>query len=105
MSTTTFDAPPRSQAPEHQGRKPKLRRGFGVAMLAFASVGLLYAPAAVAQGRTGPSRIDFDARLIKGQTAKAGSIYVFERQQLEVRGLLDLKRRMREKIIKTIYEE
>ena len=60
---------------------------------------------ALAQSYRGPTRINFDERLIKGQTTKAGSVYIFDRQQSEIRSLIDRKRQFRQKIIRTVFEE
>jgi hypothetical protein len=38
--------------------------------------------------RNGPSRIEFDDRLIQGQTNKANAIYLFERRASELRTLV-----------------
>jgi hypothetical protein len=38
--------------------------------------------------RSGPSRIEFDDRLIQGQTNKANAIYLFERRASELRSLV-----------------
>lgn len=63
------------------------------------------AGAAAAQGYRGPTRVNFDERLIKGQTTKAGSVYIFDRQQSEMRSLIDRKRKFRHKTIITVFEE
>ena len=64
-----------------------------------------FASVALAQGYGGPTRVNFDERLIKGQTTKAGSVYIFDRQESEIRSLVDRKRKFRDKIIRTIFEE
>lgn len=38
--------------------------------------------------RRGPSRIEFDDRLVQGQTNKANAIYLFERRESALRSLL-----------------
>ncbi len=60
---------------------------------------------AAAQEQRGPTRINFDERLIKGQTAKAGSVYIYQRQAIEIRSLVDLKRSWRAKVIRTVFAE
>lgn len=67
------------------------------------TVGLV-APA-LAQGYRGPTRVNFDERLIKGQTTKAGSVYIFDRQQSELRSLVSRQRQFRHKTIITVFEE
>jgi hypothetical protein len=39
-------------------------------------------------GRRGPSRIEFDDRLVQGETSKANAIYLFERRDSALRSLL-----------------
>ncbi|MEM6730049.1 MAG: hypothetical protein AAF658_00750 [Myxococcota bacterium] len=53
----------------------------------------------------GPTRIDFDDRLIQGQTKKAGSVYIYNRQQIEIDSLVRIKRTFRQKVIRTIFED
>ncbi len=38
--------------------------------------------------RRGPARIEFDDRLVQGQTNKANAIYLFERRESALRSLL-----------------
>lgn len=59
----------------------------------------------LAQGFSGPTRIDFDDRLIQGQTKKAGSVYIYNRQQIEIDSLVRIKRSFRSKIIRTVFED
>jgi hypothetical protein len=60
---------------------------------------------ALAQGYRGPSRVDFDDRLIKGQTTKAGSVYIYDRQEIDIRSLVRRGRSFRQRIIRTVFEE
>lgn len=60
---------------------------------------------ALAQGYRGPTRVDFDERLIKGQTTKAGSVYIYDRQEIDIRSLVRRGRSFRHRIIKTVFEE
>jgi len=59
---------------------------------------------AFAQYRS-PSRINFDERLIKGQTTKSGSIYIFDRQETAIKSLVKRGRSFRFKIIRTVFEK
>jgi hypothetical protein len=63
------------------------------------------AQAAPAGGYRGPTRVDFDDRLIKGQTTKADSVYIYDRQQIEIRSLVMKARTFRPKIIRSVFEE
>lgn len=77
-------------------------------MAVLATAVLLDSPVAHAQaagGYRGPSRVDFDDRLIKGQTTKADSVYIYDRQQIEIRSLVMKARTFRPKIIRSVFEE
>lgn len=72
-------------------------------LLAVAAL-LLVGRVALAQSR-GPTRVDFDERLIKGQTTKAGSVYIFDRKELTLRSLVNVDRNFRARIVRTVFEE
>ena len=61
--------------------------------------------AAGGSGYRGPTRVDFDDRLIKGQTTKADSVYIYDRQQIEIRSLVNKARTFRPMIIRSVFEE
>ena len=48
--------------------------------------------------RSGPSRIEFDDRLIQGQTNKANAIYLFERRASELRTLVKKRKHFHREI-------
>lgn len=73
----------------------------GVALTSTAA----FAQDAGGGGYKGPSRVNFDERLIKGQTTKAGSVYIFDRQQIEIKSLVKRDRSFRTRIIRTVFEE
>ena len=60
---------------------------------------------ALAQTYRGPTRVDFDDRLIKGQTTKAGSVYIYDRQSIDIRSLVNRARSFRARIVRTVFEE
>jgi hypothetical protein len=69
-------------------------------------LGLGLGGSALAQGGyRGPTRVDFDDRLIKGQTTKADSVYIYDRQEIEIRSLVKRERSFRAKIIRSVFEE
>lgn len=53
----------------------------------------------------GPTRIDFDDRLIQGQTNKSGAVYLFDRKELEVRSMVKQRTGFRDQIIKDVLKE
>ncbi|MBN1959377.1 MAG: hypothetical protein JW841_00395 [Deltaproteobacteria bacterium] len=59
----------------------------------------------IAKAYTGPTRVNFDERIIKGQTAKSGSVYIFERQEIATDSLINKKRLFRERTIYSVFEE
>ena len=56
-------------------------------------------------GYRGPTRVDFDDRLIKGQTTKADSVYIYDRQTIEIRSLVTKARTFRPKIVRALFAE
>lgn len=59
----------------------------------------------VAVGPRGPTRIDFDDRLIQGQTNKSGAVYLFDRKELSVRSMVRQRTGFRDQIVKDILTE
>lgn len=50
----------------------------------------------------GPARVDFDDRLIQGQTNKSGAIYIFERKNSEIHSMVRRRTSFREEILRSI---
>jgi hypothetical protein len=75
--------------------------GFAVFIALLAAAGTVRAE----EGYRGPTRVDFDERLIKGQTTKAGSVYIFDRQEIAIDSLVKKKRTFRQRIINTVFEK
>ncbi|MBI4815082.1 MAG: hypothetical protein HY791_02415 [Deltaproteobacteria bacterium] len=48
-------------------------------------------------------RVEFDARLIQGQTAKAGAVYLFERASTNLRSMVHQRAAMRDKIVASVF--
>jgi hypothetical protein len=51
----------------------------------------------------GPTRIDFDDRLIQGQTNKSGAVYLYDRKELKVRSMVRQRESFREQIVGSVY--
>ncbi len=51
----------------------------------------------------GPTRIDFDDRLIQGQTNKSGAVYLYDRKELKTPSMIKKRESFREEIVATIY--
>jgi len=52
----------------------------------------------------GPTRIDFDDRLIQGQTNKSGAVYLYDRKELKQRSMVKMRESFREEIVDTVYD-
>lgn len=60
------------------------------------------APAANGALRRG-ARVEFDGRLVQGQTAKSGAIYLFARKRSELRSMVKERSNYRREILGTVY--
>lgn len=61
-------------------------------------------PAADGALRRG-ARVEFDGRLVQGQTAKSGAIYLFARMRSELRSMVKERSTYRKEILRTVYSE
>jgi hypothetical protein len=52
----------------------------------------------------GPTRIDFDDRLIQGQTNKSGAVYLYDRKELKTRSMIKTRESFRDEIVGTVYD-
>jgi hypothetical protein len=52
----------------------------------------------------GPSRIDFDDRLVTGQTNKTGSVYLYDRKELKTASMLKMRESFRDEIVGSVYD-
>jgi hypothetical protein len=52
----------------------------------------------------GPTRIDFDDRLVQGQTNKLGAVYLYQRKDPAQGSLLERRKSFREEIVKDVVE-
>lgn len=52
----------------------------------------------------GPTRIDFDDRLIQGQTNKSGAVYLYDRKELKIRSMIKKRESFREEIVGSLYD-
>ena len=62
------------------------------------------ASAAGAPPQRGPTRIDFDNRLIQGQTNKSGAVYLYDRKELKQRSMIKKRETFREEIVGAVYD-
>ena len=87
-------APSRRTAPE-----VKLRGGEELPGTPTATTATTGAPPS-----RGPTRIDFDDRLIQGQTNKSGAVYLYDRKELKTRSMIRKREGFREEIIGSVYD-
>jgi hypothetical protein len=52
----------------------------------------------------GPTRIDFDDRLIQGQTNKSGAVYLYDRKELKTRSMVKKRESFRDEIVGSVYD-
>ena len=66
------------------------------------------APATASAGgappQRGPTRIDFDDRLIQGQANKSGAVYLYDRKELKQRSMIKKRETFREEIVGAVYD-
>jgi hypothetical protein len=60
-------------------------------------------PAPTASAVRGPNRIDFNERLIQGQTNKSGAVYLYDRKELKTPSMIKKRESFREETLATIY--
>jgi hypothetical protein len=52
----------------------------------------------------GPTRIDFDDRLIQGQTNKSGAVYLYDRKELQTKSMVKRRETFRQEILSNVYD-
>jgi hypothetical protein len=52
----------------------------------------------------GPTRIDFDDRLIQGQTNKSGAVYLYDRKELKTKSMIKTRESFRDEIVGSLYD-
>jgi hypothetical protein len=52
----------------------------------------------------GPTRLDFDDRLIQGQTNKSGAVYLYDRKELKTRSMIRERDSFRAETLDTVYD-
>lgn len=52
----------------------------------------------------GPTRIDFDDRLIQGQTNKSGAVYLFDRKETGISSMVRRRKSWKQLTLSTVYD-
>lgn len=63
------------------------------------------ASASAAPPTRGPARIDFDDRLIQGQTNKSGAVYLYDRKELKTTSMIKERESFRSETLSTVYDQ
>jgi hypothetical protein len=58
----------------------------------------------VSEELRGPTRIDFDDRLIQGQTNKSGAVYLFDRKETGIASMVRRRKSFKQLTVGTIYD-
>lgn len=94
-------ARPSRSAKSTKGRKPADKPA---APVTDPVTGEASSTASSATPTRGPARIDFDDRLIQGQTNKSGAVYLYDRKQLKTRSMIRERESFRSEILSTLYD-
>ena len=101
-ATSAFARPPKKAAPA--AKKPPASVPIGTG----ASSAEPSAPASSDSGSgpavRGPTRIDFDDRLIQGQSNKSGAVYLYDRKELKIRSMIKKRENFRDEIVGSLYD-
>ncbi|MBI2374604.1 MAG: hypothetical protein HYV07_11470 [Deltaproteobacteria bacterium] len=105
-STVAFAAPPKKAAPaaskkKKPGKPPEASPGKKPDASTEPDPGA--PPGGEGDEIQRGERVEFDARLIQGQTAKAGAVYLFERASSNLRSMVHQRAAMRDKIVATVF--
>lgn len=102
---TALAAPKRRPAPAPAAKKaPPAAPASTPSGASGSSDGAPQADATAALPSRGPARIDFDDRLIQGQTNKSGSVYLYDRKEMKVRSMIKKRENFRDEIVGTLFD-
>jgi hypothetical protein len=87
-------------------RKKSMILGLVLGLLAFVQLGIAVKPCVSEEGGGESPRslkrarhMEFDERLIMGQSLKSGALYLFERKDSEIQTMLKIRRDYREELL------
>lgn len=102
IAVMAFKASPAAAAKKKPAPAPK--KASAPASSHHSETGPTSPEAPVQAPSRGPSRIDFDDRLVQGQTNKSGAVYLYDRKELKVRSMVQRRENFREEILSSVYE-
>jgi len=107
-SSTSFAAGKKGKAPAAAAKKPPAGQPADKpdkkAPAAPAGSADQQADATATPPTRGPTRIDFDDRLIQGQTNKSGAVYLYDRKELKTKSMVKKRDSFRDEIIGSLYD-
>ncbi|MFZ5444937.1 MAG: hypothetical protein ACOZQL_33415 [Myxococcota bacterium] len=102
LTATHSFAGPKKKAPP-----PPAKKGPAVPNVPASAAPEAPAPTADSGGAPqmrGPTRIDFDDRLIQGQSNKSGAVYLYDRKELKIRSMIKKRENFRDEIVGSLYD-
>jgi hypothetical protein len=88
----------RKHAPSHHHRPERGRRHVEGSVEDAPKAKTAEAPPAEQMTTRGPARLDFDDRLVQGQSNKAGAIFLYDRKNLPLRSMVRTRTNFRDEI-------
>jgi len=92
--------PPNKPPPAASTKPPEVNVNRGTPQGAQAES----APSGAPPPTRGPTRIDFDDRLIQGQTNKSGAVYLYDRKELKTKSMIKTRDSFRDEIVGSLYD-
>lgn len=97
-----FARPPKKAVPA--AKKPPPSAPVGTSQLAPEPAPAASSDSGGAPAMRGPARIDFDDRLIQGQSNKSGAVYLYDRKELKIRSMIKKRENFRDEIVGSLYD-
>jgi hypothetical protein len=99
VPASAFALPKHSSGSHHASKRPTELKLHSPAPSDAAPATTSAAPAT-----HGPTRIDFDDRLIQGQSNKSGAVYLYERKELKTNSMVKKRDSFRDEIIRSVFD-
>lgn len=96
--------PKRKKKRRRRRKKKKVRARVAPAPKAAPAPAPPPAPAPVAPPTRGPTRIDFDDRLVRGQTNKSGAVVLFSRKATGLESMVNGRPSFRRRTLRTVFD-
>ena len=103
-STAAFAGKPKKAAPAAKKPPPSAPSAAPAAPEAAPPAASADSGGGAAPAMRGPTRIDFDDRLIQGQSNKSGAVYLYDRKELKIRSMIKKRENFRDEIVGSLYD-